>query len=174
VKATPRIHPDNDVTLDLSFDISSLTAQSFNAIPVISNETVQQTVRLKQNETSVVAGFRETQLSNAITGTPGIADVPGIGLLDQDQSNQKEESQLLILVTPRLVRLAPRKDHVVYAGQGALEGPGGGGGEGAPVVQPPPGLAPPPEQNPPAPTPPPPVEPAPQPAAPVQPPPPQQ
>ena len=59
VKATPRIHPDNDVTLDLSFDISSLTAQSFNAIPVISNEAVQQTVRLKQNETAIVAGFRE-------------------------------------------------------------------------------------------------------------------
>jgi hypothetical protein len=184
VKATPRIHPNDDVTLDLSFDISSLTAQSFNAIPVISNETVQQTVRLKQNETSVVAGFRETQLSNAITGTPGVADVPGVGLFDQNQSNQKEESQLLILVTPRLVRLAPRKDHVVYAGQGALEGPGGG--EGAPVVQPPPGqqpppgLAPPPAQAPPAAAPPaepapqPPVEPTPQPAAPVQPPPPQQ
>lgn len=164
VKATPRIHPDNDVTLDLSFEISSLTSQSFNAIPVISNEAVQQIVRLKQNETAVVAGFRERQLSNAITGTPGVADVPGVGLLDQDQSRQAEDSQLLILVTPRLVRLAQRKDHVVYAGQGSLEGPGGG--EATPVFTPPPapqappGLAPPP----PAESSPPPPAPAPQPA----------
>jgi hypothetical protein len=154
VKATPRIHPDNDVTLDLSFEISSLAGQSFNAIPVITNEAVQQTVRLKQNETAIVAGFRETQLSNAITGNPGIAEIPGVGLLDQDQNNQKQDSQLLILVTPRLVRLARRKDHVVYAGQGSLEGPGGG--EAAPVFTTPPG-----QQAPAGPAPPPPAEPAP-------------
>jgi len=160
VKATPRIHPDNDVTLDLSFEISSLTAQSFNAIPVISNEAVQQIVRLKQNETAIVAGFRETQLSNAITGTPGIADIPGVGLLDQDQNRQNEESQLLILVTPRLVRLVQRKDHVVYAGQGSLEGPAGG--EASPVFTPPPV-----QQVAPGPVPPPPAEPSPQPPAPA-------
>ncbi|HXA78287.1 MAG TPA: FG-GAP-like repeat-containing protein [Candidatus Acidoferrales bacterium] len=169
VKATPRIHPDNDVTLDLSFDISSLTTQSFNAIPVISNETVQQIVRLKENETAVVAGFQETQLMNAITGTPGVADIPVVGLLDQDQSNQRQDSQLLILVTPRLVRLSPRTDHIVYAGQGSLEGPGGAS-EATPVFAPPPVQQPPPG---PAPAPPPPAEPAAQPPAPVQPPPPQ-
>ncbi len=170
MKATPRIHPNNEVTLDLSFDISSLTSQSFNAIPVISNETVQQIVRLKENETAVVAGFRERQLSGAITGNPGIADIPGIGLLDQAENNQNQDSELLILVTPRLVRLSERKDHVVYAGQGSLEGPGAGGAGSSPV------FAPPAQQPPPgpAPAPPPPIEPVPQPPAPVQPPPPQQ
>lgn len=160
VKATPRIHPDNDVTLDLSFEISSVTSTSYNAIPVISNEAVQQTVRLKQNETAIVAGFRETQLSNAITGTPGIADIPGVGLLDRDQNKQNQDTQLLILVTPRLVRLPQRKDHVIYAGPGSLEGPGGGGGEAAPVFVPPPaqqappGPAAPPAELAPAPAPP--------------------
>ena len=139
VKATPRIHGNDEVTLDLSFDISSLTAQSFNQIPVISNQSVEQKVRLKQNETAVVAGFRQVQLSNAITGTPGVADVPVVGLFDQNQDTTKQDSELLILVTPRLVRLAPRQDHVVYAGQGSLEGPGGGG-EPSPVFNPPPGL----------------------------------
>ncbi len=171
MKATPRIHPNNEVTLDLSFDISSLTSQSLNAIPVISNESVQQVVRLKENETAVVAGFRERQLSGAITGNPGVADIPGLGLLDQNQNNQNQDSELLILVTPRLVRLAERKDHVVYAGQGSLEGPGAGGGEATPVFTPPAAQQPAPG---PAPAPPPPVEPAPQPPAPVQPPPPQQ
>jgi type II secretory pathway component GspD/PulD (secretin) len=158
VKATPRIHPDNDVTLDLSFEISSVTAQSYNAIPVISNEAVQQTVRLKENETAMVAGFRETQLSNAITGNPGIADIPGVGLLDQDQNKQNQDTQLLILVTPRLVRIPLRKDHVIYAGPGSLEGPGGGGGEAAPVFVPPPA-----QQAPPGPAAPP-AEPGPTPA----------
>ena len=143
VKATPRIHPNNEVTLDLNFDISSLAAQSVNAIPIVNSEVVKQTVRLKQDETAVVAGFRSRQLSNAIIGNPGISEIPGLGLLDENNNTQNEDSQLLILVTPRLVRLAPRQDHSIYAGQGSLEGPG----EPAPVFVPPP--------QPPGPTPPP-------------------
>jgi hypothetical protein len=158
VKATPRIHPDNEVTLQLSFDISSLTTQSFNSIPVISNQAVEQTVRLKQNETAVLAGFRQVQLSNAIIGTPGISDIPGLGLLDQNQSPQRQDSELLIMVTPRMVRLSPRQDHVVYAGQGSLEGPGGTG-EPAPVFNPPPAI----QVPQPGPTPPPQLPPQPQP-----------
>jgi hypothetical protein len=148
VKATPRIHPDNEVTLDLSFDISSLSAESFNQIPVINNETVTQTVRLKQDETAAVAGFRSTQLTSAITGNPGISQVPGVGLLDQDTTKNNSDTQLLILVTPRMVRYAPRTDHVIYAGQGEPEGQGGAPSAPNIVAPPtPPVPAPPPPEN---------------------------
>jgi len=151
VKATPRIHPNNDVSVQLAFDISSLAARSFNSIPVISNQTVEQTVRLKRNETAVLAGFLEEQVATAINGTPGIAEVPGAQWLAQNQNVQSQDSELLILVTPRLVRLAPREDHVIYAGQGALEGGGavvtGGPGLGG---TPPAGAAPQPRQEAPA------------------------
>ena len=123
VKATPRIHPDNEVTLELAFDISSLTTQSFNAIPVISNEAVDQTVRLKENETAVVAGFQETQVTNAITGKPGVADVPVVGLLDQDQNNQHQDSRAADSRDAARGSFVATKDHVIYAGQGSLEGP---------------------------------------------------
>ena len=164
VKATPRIHADGDVTLQLSFDISSLTNQNFNSIPVISTDSVEQTVRVKQNETAALAGILQTQLTNAITGNPGIVSIPGAGLFDQNQNNQRQDSELLILVTPRMVRLAPKQNHVIYAGQGAPEG--GAGGTGAGVVIPPQGQ--PPAEQPPAP---PAEQPAPQPPA-AQPPPP--
>jgi hypothetical protein len=122
VKATPRIHPNGDVTLQLALDISSLAGESFNSIPVVNNETVEQTVRLKHNETGMLAGFLQSQVTNAINGTPGLAEVPGVGLLGSDQSAQQQDTELLILVTPRMVRLAPRTDHVIYAGQGSIEG----------------------------------------------------
>lgn len=124
LKATPRIHPNNDVTLELDFDISSLSNQSINAIPIISNDSVAQTVRLKPNETAALAGFLETHLTNAIIGNPGIAEIPDAGLLDQNQNAQQQDTELLILVTPRMVRLARRKDHTIYAGQGSVEGQG--------------------------------------------------
>jgi Bacterial type II and III secretion system protein/FG-GAP-like repeat len=162
VKATPRVHLDGEVTLQLDFDISSLSGQSFNTIPVISNDTITQTVRVKENETAVLAGLLQHQLSAALNGTPGIANIPEIGLFAGDQNKQNQDSELLILVTPRMVRYAPRQDHVIYAGQGAIEGPGGAaaGGpvnEGPVPVQPggqippptPPGGAPGPGQIPP-------------------------
>lgn len=130
VEATPRIHP-SDVTLKLALDISSLTGTAFNAIPVISNETVEQTLRLKQNETAMLAGFLQSNLTNAIAGTPGVAELPGLGYLAGNQSAQNQTSELLILVTPRLVRLAPRKDRLIYAGQGSEAGEAGAAGEGA-------------------------------------------
>lgn len=145
VKATPRIHLNNEVTLQLEFDISSLSGQSFNAIPVISNDTISQTVRVKQNETAVLAGILQRQRSTSLNGTPGLAAIPEFGLFEGDQNRQNQDTELLILVTPRMVRYAPRTDHVIYAGQGALEGPGGAAATGA-APQPPqvPGAAPPP------------------------------
>lgn len=151
VKATPRIHPDNDVTLDLNFDISSLSGTSINAIPVISNDELDQTVRVKPNETAALAGFLETQLSNAITGNPGIADIPGVGLLDQNQNAQQQEMELLILVTPRMVRLARRTDHTISAGQGSVEGEGAGAAGNTFVPPLPPQQVPEPGQVPPEP-----------------------
>jgi len=152
VKATPRIHPNDDVSLQLAFDISSLAGQNFNTIPVISNQAVEQTVRLKQNETAVLAGFLQEQVTNAITGTPGIVGVPGIEWLGQNQNLQDQDSELLILVTPRMVRLAPHKDHVVYAGQGSIEGSTAGSegfvGGTPPPVQPAPAQPPSPRQPP--------------------------
>ncbi|HEX4003302.1 MAG TPA: FG-GAP-like repeat-containing protein [Candidatus Acidoferrales bacterium] len=121
IQATPRIHP-NDVTLKLALDISSLTGTSFNSIPVISNNTVEQTLRVKQNETALLAGFLESDLTNAIAGTPGLAQIPDAGLIASDQSAERQDNELLILVTPRMVRLAPHKDRVIYAGQGSQEG----------------------------------------------------
>jgi hypothetical protein len=143
VKATPRIHLNNEVSLQMDFDISSLSGQAFNTIPVISNDTITQTVRVKENETAVLAALLQHQNSTNLNGTPGIAAIPEIGLFAGDQNRQNQDQELLILVTPHVVRYAPRTDHTMYAGQGQLEGPGGGGAggpvNGVPgVPQPPP------------------------------------
>jgi type II secretory pathway component GspD/PulD (secretin) len=154
MKATPRIHPDNEVTLQLEFDISSITSQSFNGIPVISNDAIEQTVRLREGETSVLAGILQAQVMKAISGTPGLADIPVLGGVEGDQSAQNADSELLILVTPRMVYLAPRKDREIYAGRGVPEifnafGPGRTLREGeGPAFEPSPGRpVPPPNQQ---------------------------
>jgi type II secretory pathway component GspD/PulD (secretin) len=123
LKATPRIHKD-DVTLALELTMNSLSTQSFNTIPALNNESIKHTVRLKQDQTSMVASFISPQHSNNLNGTPGLGDLPGLQWLSQDQNVTNQDTEIIVLVTPRMVRYADREDRVVYAGQGALEGAG--------------------------------------------------
>ena len=133
VKATARIHPNDEVTLHLNLEISSLGAQSVNGIPEISNESVEQTIRLRENETTMVMGIRQPQVSTSLNGWPYVSSVPGIGMLGSVQGKTDQDSDILVMITPRLVDFSPRKDHLIYAGRGAAAGEGGsfgGGGRG--------------------------------------------
>ena len=118
IKATPRIHLNDEVTLQLHFELTSLAGQSSNSIPVINNDELDQTVRLKENETTLLAGIMEPSITRSLNGTPGLGEIPGLGVLFGNQGVQQQDTQLLVLITPRSILLAPRKDHAIYAGRG--------------------------------------------------------
>ncbi len=118
VKATPRLHADNEVTLQLEFEVRSLSGISINGIPVISNRTVSQTVRLRENETSMLSGIVQKEETRTITGLPGFARAAAVGHLAGRRELQQRETELLIFLTPRQLRLAPRANRSIYAGRG--------------------------------------------------------
>ncbi len=163
IKATPSLHQNHEVTLQLDFDIKALAGSSINQIPVITSRTVTQTVRLKEDETSLLSGLLDQQETKTITGLPGLATLPGVGYAFGVRSNTLNDTELLILVTPRRVRQPLRQDKTIYAGRGELTGGGGrglfGGGAAppptAPVEQPAPSPSEtqPPAQAPPVPPP---------------------
>ncbi len=163
IKATPSLHPNHEVTLQLDFDIKALAGSSINQIPVITSRTITQTVRLREDETSLLTGLLDQQETKTITGLPGLATLPGVGYAFGVRSNTLKDTELLILVTPRRVRQPLRQSKTIYAGRGELTGGGGRGlfGGGAaplptpvqtPTEQPTPRTseAPPPGQQPPA------------------------
>ncbi|MFZ0970194.1 MAG: FG-GAP-like repeat-containing protein [Candidatus Acidiferrales bacterium] len=169
LKATPRLHPDNEVTLQLSLEIRSLSGVTLNGLPIITNRTIEHTVRLKENETSALAGILEKQEMNAINGTPGITDMTAIGQLIGDRTSQDTGDELLVLVTPRRINPVERVSHELYAGHPPQQG-GGSVGQTFEERQPQPQpeqqpAAAPPEEQPQPPTPPEP-EPEPEPAKP--------
>ncbi len=124
VRATPRMHVNNEVTLQLEFEIRSLSGTAVNGIPVISNRTVQQTVRLRENEPAVLSGIIEQTESRTITGSPGFAHLPGVGYLGGVRDTQVQDTELLIVVTPRALRLPSQGGRSIYAGRGEPS-PGG-------------------------------------------------
>ena len=127
-KATPHIHPSGDVTLTFNLEVRSLSAASINGIPVLTNRTVEQTVRLRKDEPSVLSGIFSEQQTLAVTGTPGASEVPVLQDVLTNRNPQEAQTELVIVVTPRLIRLAPRIQQILYAGherQSATSGRGG-------------------------------------------------
>ena len=144
VNATPRIHPGDEVTLRLQFEISALTGQNVNGIPIIGHRVVEQMVRLRQNQTSVLAGMIQSSELRSIMGAPGAGILGGLASL---RDTTESDTELLIAITPRQLRLGPRPGRTLYAGRG--EGPQappqpapGPGAPGEPNVPPAPGQLP--------------------------------
>jgi len=140
IKATPTLHSNNEVTLLLEFEIRSLSGSSVNGIPIISNRTLTQTVRVKQDEPTVIGGLTDTEETRSITGLPGFANLPIAGYVFGGRKNSNQDTELLILVTPRKLRLADHLTRTIFAGRGDT---GGRGAASPGTLQSP---APPPQQ----------------------------
>jgi type II secretory pathway component GspD/PulD (secretin) len=150
IKATPALHPNNEVTLQLEFEIRALSGSNVNGIPIISNRTLTQTVRVKEDEPTLIGGITDVEETRSIAGLPGFAEIPGIGYAFGTKSNSLQDTELLIMVTPRKVRIPDHLTRTIFAGHGD---PGGRGSIG-PGAQPTPTAPPPPApggQPPPAP-----------------------
>jgi len=124
IKATPSVHDNNEVTLQLEFEIRSLSGNSVNGIPIITNRTVSQTVRLKENEPSLIAGLLDRDETKALSGIPGLANMPGMGYAFGKRSTSFDETDLLIVVTPRRMSDRIRESRPKYAGRGGATATG--------------------------------------------------
>lgn len=137
VKTTPRLHPDREVTLQLEIELRSLAGQDFNGVPVISNRKMEQTIRLREDETTVLSGILQNDETLGLTGWPGLAGVPLAGYAVGQRNTSRRQIELIVTITPRRLRLGDRVDRSFYAGRGDRGPGGGGGGGGAATNQPP-------------------------------------
>jgi hypothetical protein len=145
IKATPSLHPNNEVTLQLEFEIRALSGSNVNGIPIISNRTLSQTVRVKEDEPTLIGGLTDVEETRSITGLPGFAEIPGAGYAFGVKNNSLQDTELLILVTPRRLRRADHLTRTIFAGRG--DAPGGRSSIGTgtpptPTTQPTPAPAP--------------------------------
>ena len=100
LKATPQIQSDSTVNLKFELQIRTLTAQSFNGVPVIANREYSGNLTMKDGESGLVAGFISKQEVQTLTGIPGLAYVPGLTYATSTHENDEQDDDLLIVVTP--------------------------------------------------------------------------
>jgi Flp pilus assembly secretin CpaC len=102
-KAKPVIHGNGEVSMTIEMQVRSLTGQSANGVPVISNQEYKGSIRLRDGEPAVVAGEITTNDQRAMAGIPGVADIPGMNFVLTDTTKMKQDDELLIIITPHVV-----------------------------------------------------------------------
>jgi general secretion pathway protein D len=103
----PRVHPDGQVTLKTSMEISNLNGQStIGGIsqPIISTRKVEHTVRLADGETNLLGGILEVQDTKTTSGTPFLGEIPIIKYLFTSESKRQVTNELVFLLVPHIVR----------------------------------------------------------------------
>ncbi len=106
LKATPTIHGDSDISMKLELQLRSLGTQSVNGIPIINNREYTGEISVKDGETSVVTGIIDMNDSRSISGYPFLGQVPGLGYSASVHNKNVTEDELLIVITPHILRLA--------------------------------------------------------------------
>jgi type II secretory pathway component GspD/PulD (secretin) len=103
LKATPNVMRNGEVSLTLDLKITALSGSSNDGNPILDNRAYSGVVQLKEDEGIVVVSELDKQESLAISGTPGLSEIPGLNNLT-GKDTQKNSSTLLIVITPHVVR----------------------------------------------------------------------
>jgi general secretion pathway protein D len=110
IKAKPLVHGNSDVALDLEIQFRTLGAANVNGIPVIANREYKGGILLKEGEPAAVAGMITASDEKSLSGLPLVSRIPGLGNLTSQTSKQEEDDELLILITPYVVRSPERSE----------------------------------------------------------------
>ena len=107
IDITPHVHPDGDVTLKISLDVSSvINQQPIGGItePVIGQRKVEHEIRLKDGEVSLLGGMLQQQNMETLSGIPGLSQIPILKYLFGQKNTDVMDNEIVFAVIPHIVR----------------------------------------------------------------------
>jgi general secretion pathway protein D len=105
IDITPRTHLDNDVTLAIAISVTSISGAGFGGLPTFGNRLIKTTIRLRDGETNMLAGLIRDDERKVRDGIPGLSDIPAVGHLFGHSSNERTQTDVILMLTPRIVRV---------------------------------------------------------------------
>lgn len=103
LEATPQITPDDRIIMDLVINKDSV-GQETAAGPAIDTNEISTQVLVDNGETLVLGGIYQEEQLRTVARTPILGEIPGIGWLFRNTSNDDNKSELLIFITPKIVK----------------------------------------------------------------------
>jgi len=114
VKTKAYVHGDNTVAVQLELQVRSLTGQSTNGVPVISNREYKASINLRDGEPAFVAGEISASDMRSMGGIPGLGFFPGLGNVATTNTRQQEEDELMIAITPHVLANFDRNSQEIW------------------------------------------------------------
>jgi general secretion pathway protein D len=113
IKAKPAIRT-SDVSLGLEINLRALTGQALNGVPVIGNREYKGTITLLDGEPAIVAGEVTRSETFALSGIPGLGQVPLLNKVTTTNTKQTENDELLVVITPHITSRSIGQNSEVY------------------------------------------------------------
>ncbi len=105
IDITPRTHHDDEVSLAVRVEISSISGTGFGGLPTFGNRSINTVIRLKDGETNMLAGLIRDDERRVLDGVPGLSDLPVIGRLFAHSRRETQETDIILTLTPRIIRV---------------------------------------------------------------------
>jgi pilus assembly protein CpaC len=108
----PKITPRGTIQLQVSPEVSALdyanaVTISGSTIPALSTRRVQTEVELETGQSFVIAGLMDNRMVETISKIPGLSSIPLLGKLFTSRAASRNNSELMVIVTPEIVRPIP-------------------------------------------------------------------
>ncbi|MEO8069813.1 MAG: hypothetical protein ABI652_00295 [Acidobacteriota bacterium] len=104
IAIVPRTHPNDEVTLALTIELSSLGAPGFDGLPTFGNRNVSTSIRLKDGETNILAGLIRDDERWERETIPGVGDIPLLGRLFGRNHKEASQTDVVLMLTPHIIR----------------------------------------------------------------------
>lgn len=100
---TPRIHHDDNVSLEIDIEISNVSGTGYADVPQFGNREISTTIRLMDGETSILAGLIRDEEREMLEGIPGLSSVPVLGRIFGRTRTTTQETDIVLTLTPHIL-----------------------------------------------------------------------
>ena len=107
VDIIPYVHANREVTLKMSFEISSVTGeQTISGVtePTIGQRKIEHQVRLADGEVNLIGGILQDTETHSLSGYPLLAKIPILKYLFAQENKDHEQSEIVFAITPHIIR----------------------------------------------------------------------
>jgi general secretion pathway protein D len=105
IDITPRVHHNDEVSLALRVEVSSISGTGFNDLPTFGNRQINTTLTLRDGETNMFAGLIRDDERRLAEGIPGLSDIPILGRIFARTQKTTEQTDIILTLTPHIIRV---------------------------------------------------------------------
>jgi len=103
LKAAPTVQRSGRISMKLDLKIEALAGSAINNIPILASRQYVSEVTVADGESAMLLSSLSRTESSAVSGLPGLGELPGFQTATADKITESDSSELILLITPRII-----------------------------------------------------------------------